>query len=347
MPAWYNEIDPGAAATLEELIHEGHLPAGVVDRRSIKDVRASDLRGFDQHHFFAGFGIWPAAARAAGWPDARPIWTGSCPCQPFSAAGKGFGFDDPRHLWPDWFRLIAECRPDQIFGEQVATAGLWLDLVRTDMEGLGAAFGCPDLPAAGFAEGAHIRQRLYWMADLHDAERWADVAAGHFGDWPQAGRVEGHGEFGTGGAPGRLGLSNVDGEVRQRGDLGQAPRFSPGQRPDFGAPAVPERAGATGGLGHHHQAGRIRLEERDEFSAIRLPASRRNDADRPGPLRGLEQADWLFCRDERWRPVEAGTFPLAASDPARVGLLRGYGNALDFETAKGFVSAFLEAEMLS
>ena len=50
------------------------------------------------------------ALRLAGWPDDRPVWTGSCPCQPFSAAGEGKAADDERHLWPDWFPLIAERR---------------------------------------------------------------------------------------------------------------------------------------------------------------------------------------------------------------------------------------------
>ena len=34
-----------------------------------------------------------AALRAAGWRDDRPVWTGSCPCQPFSAAGKQVGVE--------------------------------------------------------------------------------------------------------------------------------------------------------------------------------------------------------------------------------------------------------------
>ena len=52
--------------------------------------------------------------------------------------------------------------------------------------------------------------------------------------------------------------------------------------------------------------------------------------------------DWLLCRDGRWRPVEPGTFPLADGIPGRMGLLRGYGNAIVPPLAAEFVTAFLE-----
>ena len=86
---YYNEFDPYAAQWLRNLIDAGHIPKGEVDSRSIKDVKASDLTGFVQCHFFAGLGGWSHALRLAGWPEDRPVWTGSCPCQPFSAAGAG------------------------------------------------------------------------------------------------------------------------------------------------------------------------------------------------------------------------------------------------------------------
>ena len=88
---YYNEFDPYAAQWLRNLIDAGHIPKGEVDSRSIKDVSASDLTGFVQCHFFAGLGGWSHALRLAGWPEDRPVWTGSCPCQPFSAAGAGGG----------------------------------------------------------------------------------------------------------------------------------------------------------------------------------------------------------------------------------------------------------------
>lgn len=164
--AYYNENDPNAAAWLCELIKEGHIAPGVVDTRSIQDVRPSELIGFTQCHFFAGIGGWSLALRMAGWPDDKPVWTGSCPCQPFSAAGKGGGFTDERHLWPHFHWLIEKCRPVTVFGEQVASKdGLaWFDLVQADLEAAGYTSAGVDICAAGFG-APHIRQRLFWVAN--------------------------------------------------------------------------------------------------------------------------------------------------------------------------------------
>ncbi len=167
MTAYYNEHDPFAAAWLRELIKDGLIADGVVDERSITDVQPADLVGFDRCHFFAGIGGWDYALQLAGWGDA-PVWTGSCPCQPFSSAGQGAGGDDPRHLWPAWFRLIRECRPYVVFGEQVesAIAHGWLDLVCDDLEREGYAVGACGLPAASVG-APHIRQRLWFVADAN------------------------------------------------------------------------------------------------------------------------------------------------------------------------------------
>src|SRR3954468_14371813 len=142
MSAYYNEVDPYAAQWLRNLITAGHIAPGDVDERSIVDVRADDLRGYTQAHFFAGIGGWSCALRLADWPDDRPVWTGSCPCQPFSSAGGREGFDDVRHVWPFWHWLISQCRPPIVLGEQVASVdGLaWLDLVSADLEGTDYAF---------------------------------------------------------------------------------------------------------------------------------------------------------------------------------------------------------------
>ena len=163
--AFYNENEPYAAQWLENLEREGHIAPGKVDARSIVDIKPKDLEGFQQAHFFAGLGGWSHALRLAGWPDDEEVWTGSCPCQPFSTAGRRKGFADERHLWPEWFRLIRKCRPRVVFGEQIAgTDGLrWLDLVFADMEGAGYACWATDTCAAGVG-APHLRQRLYFVA---------------------------------------------------------------------------------------------------------------------------------------------------------------------------------------
>ncbi len=172
MAAYYNEIDPHAAQHLRNLIDAGHIAPGVVDTRSIEDVTPNDLIGFNQCHFFAGIGGWSLALRRAGWPDSRPAWTASCPCQPFSAAGKGLGFADERHLWPSAHWLVGQRRPVVVFGEQSGSADAndWIDLVQADVEALGYAFGATAFPSASVG-APHQRDRAYWMADA-DCQQW-------------------------------------------------------------------------------------------------------------------------------------------------------------------------------
>ncbi len=166
MPAYYNEIDPYAAQWLRNLIKAGHIVPGDVDERSVVDVRAGDLRGYEQCHFFAGIGGWSYALRLAGWPDDRPVWTGSCPCQALSSAARGQNVADD--LWPHWLPLIATSRPREIFGEQVAHKGAWLDRVCDDLGPLGYEVGAAVLPAVSVGKD-HTRPRIYFVghADRH------------------------------------------------------------------------------------------------------------------------------------------------------------------------------------
>jgi DNA (cytosine-5)-methyltransferase 1 len=308
MSAYYNEHDPGAAAWLRELIKTGVIAKGEVDERDIRDIRPSDLDGFTQCHFFAGIGVWSYALRLAGWPDTVPVWTGSCPCQPFSAAGKGTGFDDERHLWPAWFHLIEECRPECIFGEQVASPdGLkWFDLVRSDLEGTRYACGATDLCAAGVG-APHIRQRLWFVAH---ADGWNAKAKGLQRSRKQR-------QFAKDGrTPGGLALSS--GERFE----GQRLHLQPGQtRLDFSETGRGCEAGAV-----------------VDTSSEQAWVPRRARVD--GITQGFwSDADWIPCVDEKWRPVESGTFPLAHGAPARMGRLRGYGNAIVSEAAATFIKA--------
>ena len=52
--AYYNEVDPYAAQFLRNLIDAGHLPAGDVDERDIRDVKPSNLDGYTQCHLAPG-----------------------------------------------------------------------------------------------------------------------------------------------------------------------------------------------------------------------------------------------------------------------------------------------------
>jgi DNA (cytosine-5)-methyltransferase 1 len=170
--AYYNEIDPYAAQWLRNLIAAGHIAPGDVDERSIVDVDADDLKGYTQCHFFAGIGGWSYAARLAGWPDDRKLWTGSCPCQPFSEAGRRKGQADERHLWPTFFNLIRSAKPAVVMGEQVAAAigQNWLDGVYSDLEGIDYACRAAVVPACA-VNAPHRRDRLWFVADTSGARQ--------------------------------------------------------------------------------------------------------------------------------------------------------------------------------
>jgi DNA (cytosine-5)-methyltransferase 1 len=455
MTAYYNEFDKSAAQWLRNLIVAGHIAPGYVDERSIEDVYPSDLRGFTQCHFFAGIGVWSHALRQAGWSDDRPVWTGSCPCQPFSAAGKGAGFDDERHLWPAFHHLIKECKPAIIFGEQVASKAVepWIDLVHTDMEALGYAFGCVPFPSAGVG-APHIRDRAYWAAagvTLGDAcstgleghagngspARWEGstrpvAASSLLGSVADAtdqrlhGRWSGSQSNGRGQAwieserlcdaigvadaimqqrpNGKLGIRNVNdagGRIEGSaevaglcGDSGVADDNRDGcksrsegcetmghgeatgadcgavwmadsQQHDSGSQAEPAHHGQPQAVGPENRAGGCGglsggLGDADSNGAGRVGASIRRQeageggrgcgddvgasgaADRTGPTNGFwNAADWLRCRDGKWRPVEPSTFPLVNGAAARVVRLRAYGNAINAQAAQAFIESVM------
>jgi len=68
-------------------------------------------------------------------------------------------------------------------------------------------------------------------------------------------------------------------------------------------------------------------------------------ADRCGPTNGFwRDAEWLPCRDGKYRAVEPGTFPLAHGIPNRMGRLRGYGNAIVPQLGAEFIRAYMGKE---
>lgn len=378
MSAYYNEIEPSAVAWLRELIKAGLIADGIVDDRSITEVQPDDLRGFTQCHFFAGIGGWSYALRLAGWPDGRPVWTGSCPCQPFSNAGKRRGTADERHLWPTFFQLIKEVGPPVVFGEQVASAEVvgtqleaaflvavqageyarankiakrlvaqrsfsfdrrWLDGISADLETAGYSVWS-DVLGAHSVGAPHIRQRLYWMADAEHSERRTEHEIN----------------------------SQAHGRNRPRGcggiDCGMADAHKDGRRPI-----------AINGIhnSEHHAKSRSELdqlehpasngwEQRRAESIGRSVASGRGDSglgnsDSIGQssvrcvpqwqganAQGNPWSDYILipCRDGKARRIKPGLEPLAHGISGRVGLLRGYGNAICPETAATFIRAYQE-----
>lgn len=261
MAAYYNENDPFASSWLKELINYKLIADGEVDSRSIDDICSRDLEGFTQCHFFAGIGGWSRALRMAGWPDDRAVWTGSCPCQPFSLQGSQLGFTDERHLWPSWFFLLEQQRPSVIFGEQVAhgAALSWIELVRNDLEALDYSFGVFNL-AAGGAGAPHLRQRHFFVAE----------AVGH---------------------------TYTEGLSKRVSDTG--------------------------------------------IQRTSLEPSTGETAERASYFSFWDNSEWLLCSDV-YRPIEPGTFPLAYGVPARVGRVRGYGNAIVPQVATSLIKAYLQ-----
>jgi len=316
--AYYNEIDPYAAAWLRNLIKAGHIPNGDVDERSIADVQPMDIADYTQCHFFAGIGGWSLALRLAGWPDDRPVWTGSCPCQPFSVAGKGAGTADARHLWPEFHRLIRECRPPVVFGEQVASrAGReWLSGVLLDLEGVGYAGAGADLCAAGVG-APHIRQRLYWVAVDH-------ALLGRHGNAQEQIRA------------GRLGAELSGGTD---GDMANAARFTQREPHDDVRAISREDAWVSfgGGSGRYSPCN---MADADDAGR----EGRAVHAERPDELspwsRGVE---WRRGADGKERRVKPGVRLLAHGVPARVGKLRAYGNAIVPPLAAEVIKAFMDA----
>lgn len=382
MTAYYNENDPYAAQWLRNLIAAGLIAPGDVDERDIREVQASDLTGYRQCHFFGGIGGWSYALRLAGWPDDRPVWTGSCPCPPFSSAGKKkacpcCGGENPvphvgrtgyficctcghewladgRHLWPEMWRLIRDGRPSEFFGEQVAGADgrIWFTTVRASVEILGLACWAADYCAAGVG-APHIRQRILFVAYRQgrgrgergdalgprqsghldcssDFSRMADDDGRRCSPAPGSGDTdrERHAE-----PCGSVG--NAEGEGRNRAEYSGVCGTEKSKRERV---QRFERPGATGDIGDT-ECTRSQGQRRE----CRLPEScGEGETGRTGSASFWANAEWIHCTDGKARPVEPGTFPLAHGVPGRVGLLRGYGNAINPQATAEFIKAYAE-----
>ena len=295
MTAYCNEFDPFAAQWLRNLIDAGLIAPGVVDERSITDVTPGDLKGFTQCHFFAGIGGWSYALRLAGVPDTAIVWTGSPPCQPFSDAGKKLGKSDERRLAPTFMRLIAECSPPVLFGEQVAAAigKHWLDDLFDELEREKYACGAAVLPAASVG-APHERKRLFFGASrcVVHADNKCELSAAN---------ISRDGDS-YGASPASYRVANSDNSGQPSGKRGGENNWN----------LKGNHAGRCGSFGN--SAGSF-----------------------------WSDAEWISCTDGKARQIEPGSFPVANGIPARVGRLRGYGNAIVPQVAAEFIGAFLDS----
>lgn len=318
--AYYNDTNKAACAVMRELIADGVIAPGDVDDRSIEDVQPDDLRGYAQCHFFAGGGLWSVAARLAGWPDERPLWTGSCPCQPFSVAGKGAGKDDPRHLWPHFLRLIRTGRPPVVMGEQVAgKAGYdWFDGVRADLAGENYAGRAVDIPALA-VDAPHERNRLYWLAvgNAHD---------------PRQLESQGH-LAGRGRRPLHANALSVDDGFsdRQRQSID---KVCTGRNAADDADALGVDLVDT----DHERREELRGAEPIRAEQPRLErATGRNGS-------FWSDAEWIVCHDGKARRTKSGLPLLVDGFPGRVDLWSIAGNAISPVLAAEVIAAFLDVE---
>jgi len=307
--AYYNEHDPYAAQWLRNLIAAGHIADGDVDERSIVDVRPCELRGYSQWHLLAGIGVWSYALRLAGWSDSRSVLTCSCPCQPFSAAGKGAGFADERHLWPAAFHIIRELEPATIFGEQVASkdAEPWIDLVHADLETVGYAFGCIPFPSASVG-APHIRDRAYWVA--HTSGEGLAQRAGIRRLQREAIQSPARKATFGGRTVGRMGDAELPKEKRQREYGWEVVSEQEAERL-----GLPRSLGGISGLVDWVACG-------DSF------------------YRPIEPGTFPLVDGAAFR-VGSGS---AYEGKSRAGMFKGYGNAINAEAAAAFIRAYLDVE---
>lgn len=339
--SYYNENHPAAVAVLRELIARDVIAPGDVDDRSIKDVKPSELAGYTQCHFFAGGGLWSVAARLAGWPDERELWTGSCPCQPFSQAGRRGGTDDPRHLWPDFHRLISARRPPVVMGEQVAGADGygWFDGVRADLETEDYAGRAVDIPVCAI-DGPHQRNRLYWTAVDNRLGPRLEGQHGHVAGAPQGWSVTGR-SLATADD-----LLLLDAQGERRGEGRPEHELRSGRNAAAGA-NVQLQSDADSGRYSENPAG-DRLDRGEEVCTRRTDDSAvllgRHDARPNGSF--WSDYEWIVSPlDGKARRAKSGIPFLVDGLPGRVDLWRVGGNAISPILAAEVIAAFLDAEV--
>jgi DNA (cytosine-5)-methyltransferase 1 len=205
---------------------------------------------------------------------------------------------------------------------------------------MGYAFGLVPFTSAGIG-APHIRERAYWVANSN--LQYESTTR----DSPGAAKSCRRGEV--------IRLADTNHYRQQPGKGGGCRCKCAEQGFNIGRSCQNGRLGNAnvtrleGHTGNDGAAGRERQAGPTAAPGIHL---------RPLEVNGFwRDADWLFCRDGKWRPVEPGTFPLVDGAAARmgriepgvarvassnrVGRLKGYGNAINAQAAAAFIRAYM------
>lgn len=180
------EIDQFATAVLAK-----HWP-DVRRWSDVREITASDVVG------------------SVGRPDAI---VGGFPCQPWSVAGKQRGADDPRHLWPEYYRLVCDLRPRWVVGENVpGLLSTGADAVLADLEAAG--YTCwPVVLGADDVGAPHRRKRVFFVAQLADA---SSGKSGQSSKWKRREGISRGGRDSRGDSPTQYVVADADAGLRDR-----------------------------------------------------------------------------------------------------------------------------------
>lgn len=366
---YLNEWSPFATQWCRNLAEAGEIPDCVVDETDIRLVTGDRLNEYNQCHFFAGIAGWPLALKLAGVPADFPVWTGSCPCQPFSAIGKRKGKSDERHLWPEFRRLYRLGRPAFMFGEQVAGKGGigWLESVQADLQADGYAVVSAEL-CSPLVTKDHDRARIYWgawdTADFRPVQFASDcdddgkcpVCGIDYAECDCPGPTE-DGVVYAETESGLFGLRLADSVASRQSIPGRWPPSESGWKDCLSERKHSVGESANGiGLVYPDSTG----PQGHARNGYLYGAGGRNDKVTIGSVaQAGSNVCFVECENGKWRRFQSGAFPMAHGIPRgmgrgksaldalvrdaranRVGRIEGYGNAIVPELAALFITEF-------
>ena len=236
------------------------------------------------------------------------IITGGYPCQPFSVAGNQLGEKDKRHLWPEMFRLVKECKPTWVVGENVSGhIKLGLDTVLEDLESEGYSTRAFSISASSIGAN-HKRERVWVVGHSQHNGSSSSTKSRSFeetSDNNQEGKNEAGELAGAGRSNGGADVENTRRTLRQGSFFGEENENEIGQEDAYQF----ERSGSSSGNGISNTDSQ-RLQGLGTERELRESQEERSFG-------------W-----ERWWKFEPDVGRVAHGIPKRVDRLKGLGNSL-------------------